>query len=53
MKTLNVPLPGREYDIVIAKGGLQEVGARCRAALPSAIRVAVVTATWHRSMGSA
>lgn len=43
MKTLNVPLPGREYDIVIAKGGLQEVGARCRAALPSAIRVAVVT----------
>ena len=43
MKTLNVPLPGREYEIVIQKGCLAEAGERCRRVLKKAVRAAVVT----------
>ena len=43
MKTLAVTLPGREYDIVIEKGILDQAGAHCRAVLPKAHRLAVVT----------
>ena len=43
MKILKVPLPGREYDIVIEKGSLPRVGVYCREVLPRAVRAAVVT----------
>ena len=43
MKTLTVALPGREYDILIAAGLLKEAGARCRAVLPRAKKLFVVT----------
>ena len=43
MKTLNVPLPGREYEIVIQKGCLSGAGERCRSVLKKAVRAAVVT----------
>ena len=43
MTSLNVPLPGREYDILIESGLLDRVGERLRAALPRAERVFVVT----------
>ena len=42
-KTLHVGLPGREYDILIEKGALEEAGQRCRTALPRARRLFVVT----------
>ena len=45
MKTLTVALPGREYDIVIARGLLAQAGARIRAVLPRARKLAVVTDT--------
>ncbi len=43
MKTLTVALPGREYDILIEKGLLDRAGKHCRAVLPKARRLAVVT----------
>lgn len=43
MKTLTVTLPGREYDILIEKGLLGRAGEYCRAVLPKARRLAVVT----------
>lgn len=43
MKTLTVALPGREYDILIERGLLAQTGARIRAVLPKASKLAVVT----------
>ncbi len=43
MKTLTVALPGREYDILIERGLLAQAGERIRAALPRAVKLAVVT----------
>ena len=43
MKTLTVALPGREYDILIERGLLSRTGELCKAALPRASRLFVVT----------
>lgn len=43
MKTLSVNLPGRVYDILIERGLLAQAGVYCKAALPKAKRIAVVT----------
>ena len=43
MKTLNVNLPGRAYDILMERGLLSRAGELCRAALPRAGRLFVVT----------
>ena len=43
MKQLTVPLPGREYDILVERGLLDQAGPRCRAVLKKASRLAVVT----------
>lgn len=43
MKKLAVALPGREYDILIEKGLLARAGECCKAVLPKARRLAVVT----------
>ncbi|MCD7948448.1 MAG: 3-dehydroquinate synthase [Oscillospiraceae bacterium] len=43
MKTLPVHLPGREYDILIERGILARAGEHCRAVLPKARRLAVVS----------
>ena len=43
MNTLTVNIPGREYDIIIRRGALDQAGELCRAALPRAGRLAVVT----------
>lgn len=43
MKTLTVDLPGRAYDILMERGLLNRAGELCRAALPKASRLAVVT----------
>jgi len=43
MKTLTVPLPGREYDILIAPGLLSRAGEKLKAVLPRAGRLFVVT----------
>ena len=62
MKTLTVALPGREYDILIERGLLDRAGELCRAVLPKAERLFVVTDTnvgplyWNRlkaGLGSA
>lgn len=45
MKKLTVPLPGREYDILIRPGLLDEAGEELRRACPRAERVFVVTDT--------
>lgn len=45
MKTLTVALPGRDYDILIERGLLNRAGALCKAALPRARRLALVTDT--------
>lgn len=45
MRTLTVALPGREYDIVIERGLLERAGELCKAALPKAKKLAVVTDT--------
>ena len=42
-KVLTVALPGREYDILIERGLLAQAGERCRAALPRAAKLAVVS----------
>ena len=42
-KVLTVDLPGRAYDIEIQRGLLDRVGERCRALLPEAARLYVVT----------
>ena len=42
-KILNVTLPGREYDIEIERGLLSRAGERCRALLPKAVRLYVIT----------
>ena len=43
MKTLTVSLPGRSYDILIEQGLLDRAGERCRAVLPRADKLFVVT----------
>ena len=43
MKTLTVALPGREYNILIGQGLLDQAGERCRAVLSRAERLFVVT----------
>ena len=43
MKTLNVNLPGRSYEILMERGLLSRAGELCRAALPKASRLFVVT----------
>lgn len=43
MKTLTVALPGRSYDILIEPGLLDQAGEHCRAVLPRASRLFVVT----------
>ncbi len=43
MKTLTVALPGREYDILIQRGLLSQAGEYIRAAVPRAVKLAVVT----------
>ncbi|MCQ2442725.1 MAG: 3-dehydroquinate synthase [Oscillospiraceae bacterium] len=43
MHRLNVPLPGREYEILIERGLLDKVGKRCRAVLMRASRIALIT----------
>ena len=45
MKTLTVALPGRDYDIQIECGLLERAGELCKAALPRARKLAVVTDT--------
>ena len=42
-KVLTVALPGREYDIEIERGLLSRAGERCRALLPKAVRLYVIT----------
>mgnify|MGYP000049404580 CR=1 FL=1 len=42
-KVLTVALPGREYDIEIERGLLSRAGERCRALLPKAARLYVIT----------
>lgn len=42
-KTLTVDLPGREYQIEIQRGLLDQAGERCRMLLPRARKLAVVT----------
>ena len=42
-KSLTVDLPGRAYEIEIERGLLDKVGERCRAVLPRAGKVFVVT----------
>lgn len=43
MIKLNIPLPGRAYDILIRSGLLAEAGAKCREVLPRAQKLALVT----------
>lgn len=43
MKTLTVSLPGRSYNILIERGLLDQVGEHCRAVLPRADKLFVVT----------
>lgn len=43
MKSLTVPLKGREYDILIENGSLDSVGNRARSALKRAERCLIVT----------
>ena len=43
MKTLTVPLPGKEYEIVIGSGLLRQAGERIRAVVPNARRLFIVT----------
>lgn len=43
MKTLTVALPGRDYDILIGRGLLPRAGERCRAVLPRANKIALVS----------
>ena len=45
MKTLTVALPGWDYDILIERGLLSRAGDLCKAALPRARKLAVVTDT--------
>lgn len=42
-KILTVDLPGRAYDIEIQRGMLDRAGERCRALLPRAVRLYLVT----------
>ena len=42
-KVLTVALPGREYNIEIERGLLSRAGERCRALLPKAARLYVIT----------
>ncbi|MCI9474699.1 MAG: 3-dehydroquinate synthase [Flavonifractor sp.] len=42
-KRLKVDLPGREYEIVLQRGLLAQAGGECRAVLPRARRLFVVT----------
>ena len=42
-KVLTVDLPGRAYDIEIQRGMLDRAGERCRALLPEAVRLYLIT----------
>ena len=43
MKTLTVSLPGRDYNIKIERALLDRAGEECRAVMPKATKLAVVT----------
>ncbi len=43
MTQLNIPLPGRDYDILIEPGLLDRAGEHCRRVLPRCAKLAVVT----------
>ena len=43
MKTITVPLPGREYEILIRWGLLKEAGSCCRRVLPKCRRALLVS----------
>lgn len=43
MVKLNVPLPGRAYDILIQRGLLRSAGQLCRSVLPKAQKLALVS----------
>lgn len=43
MVKLNMPLPGRAYDILIEQGILSHAGELCRSVLPKAQKLALVT----------
>lgn len=43
MEQLTVALPGREYDILIERGLLQNAGTYCASVLPQGCRIALVT----------
>ena len=45
MRTLTVPIPGREYDILIHHGLLQSAGGYIRSQLPRSQKAALVTDT--------
>ncbi len=45
MRNLNIPLPGKEYSILIESGLLSSVGRYCRTACPRARRFVIVTDT--------
>ncbi len=45
MKNLTVPIPGREYNILIESGLLDRVGRYCRTTCPRARRFVIVTDT--------
>ena len=43
MKTLTIDLPGRAYDILIERSLLGQAGEQCKAVLPKAKRLFVIT----------
>ena len=43
MKNLNVPLPGKEYNILMDEGLLDQVGRYCRTTCPRARKFVIVT----------
>jgi 3-dehydroquinate synthase len=43
MKRLTVSLPGRDYEILTGRGLLDSAGEACRAVLPGAARIGIVT----------
>ena len=58
MKTLTVPLPGKEYEIVNGSGLLRQAGERIRAVVPNARRLFIVTDSnvaplYYRATGKA
>ena len=43
MTKLNIPLPGRDYDILIEPGLLDQAGAHCRTVLPRAKKLRLLS----------